>query len=478
MKIVRLGLVLLFLASFARGESDMVLIPAGTNSGRDPDFGKYALVVEEFYMDSTEVTKGLWDEVYKWAIENGYRFDNSGTGTTANHPVQQVSWYDCVKWCNARSEKGKRVPCYLLNGRPYKTGQGVLDCDYSAGGYRLPTNTEWEYAARGGLEEMRFPWGDKIKNENAHYISAHGSKNCPPYDRGDSDERAGDDPHNRNPVYAVAVKQFSPNGFGLYDMAGNSREWCDNDLFTLHRTIRDGMGATQARCGYTECVFPDYTEERLGFRSVRNGTAELKDRGLGHSEKHKQTPLEDLVFISSLDFSMDISSEDSRSEGSLRGHLFGPMAQKNKVADFENQSRVYVITLKNHSSTALHDMDVAYSVYYEQAIPGANEPAQKYSRSRTIALAHIDAGAEIKITVPAVTVSKYLAYFRTGRWASSAPADCEGSFQGIKVELRKRGTTGDVLSRSADRDIKRENDLPLYQSRNLGSYKNQEWTMN
>jgi formylglycine-generating enzyme required for sulfatase activity len=480
MKIIRQGLILLFVAGFAYGETDMVLIPAGTNSGNDPDFGKYSLAVEAFYMDSTEVTKGLWDEVYKWAIKNGYVFDNPGTGTTPNHPVQQVSWYDCAKWCNARSEKEKLAACYLLDGRPYKTGLGILDCDYRAGGYRLPTNTEWEYAARGGLEGMRFPWGEKINNENAHYVSAQGSKNCPSYDRGVYDRGAYDKRtgmYSRKPEDAVVVKQFPPNGFGLYDMAGNAREWCDNDLFTLHRTIRDGMGATRARCGYTEFVFPDYTEERLGFRSVRNGTAELKDRCLDDSEKHKQTPLEDQVFISSLDFSMDISSEDSRSDGSLGGYLSGPMAQKNKVADFENKSRFYVITLKNTSLTALHNVEVSYSVYYEQAIPGAAEPAQKYSRSRTITLARIDSGAEMKINVPAVTVSKYRAYFRVGSWVSSAPANCEGGFQGITVEIRKRGSDGDFLSRQASCDIKDEKDLPQYRSQNVGFYKDQEWSM-
>ena len=89
--------------------SGMALIPAGTNSGVDPDFGAYSLTVSSFYMDQYEVTKAKWDEVYTWAIARGYGFDNAGLGKAANHPVHTVSWYDVVKWCNARSQRGARL---------------------------------------------------------------------------------------------------------------------------------------------------------------------------------------------------------------------------------------------------------------------------------------------------------------------------------------------------------------------------------
>ena len=58
----------------------MRLIPAGMNSGTDPDFGEHSLTVAAFYMDSTEVTKAQWDVVYTWAVANGYGFDNAGSG--------------------------------------------------------------------------------------------------------------------------------------------------------------------------------------------------------------------------------------------------------------------------------------------------------------------------------------------------------------------------------------------------------------
>ena len=90
----------------------MVLIPAGVNSGTDPDFGVYSLTnASGFYMDRYEVTKALWDAVKNWNGGNGYDYgDGSGDGKAANHPVHTVNWYDCVKWCNARSQKEGRTP--------------------------------------------------------------------------------------------------------------------------------------------------------------------------------------------------------------------------------------------------------------------------------------------------------------------------------------------------------------------------------
>ena len=64
----------------------------------------HTVMVSAFYIDKYEVTKEKWDEVYNWAITNGYEFDNAGSGTAPDHPVHTVYWYYCVNWCNARSE--------------------------------------------------------------------------------------------------------------------------------------------------------------------------------------------------------------------------------------------------------------------------------------------------------------------------------------------------------------------------------------
>jgi len=81
--------------------------------------------ISGFWMDAMEVTKAKWSEVYNWAITNGYLFSNVGSGKTNNHPVHTVNWYDCVKWCNARSQKEALTPCYYIDPihfNLYKTG--------------------------------------------------------------------------------------------------------------------------------------------------------------------------------------------------------------------------------------------------------------------------------------------------------------------------------------------------------------------
>jgi formylglycine-generating enzyme required for sulfatase activity len=75
-----------------------------------------------------------------------------------------------VKWCNARSEKENLTPCYRVAGAVYKTTQNnAVVCDWSASGYRVPSEAEWEKAARGGLSGKRFPWGDTINHSYANY---------------------------------------------------------------------------------------------------------------------------------------------------------------------------------------------------------------------------------------------------------------------------------------------------------------------
>jgi formylglycine-generating enzyme required for sulfatase activity len=89
----------------------------------------------------------------------------------ANHPVHSITWYDMVKWCNARSEKDGLTPCYTLSGSVYRTSYSDdVVCNWAANGYRLPSEAEWEKAARGDLSGKRFPWGDRISQSQANYI--------------------------------------------------------------------------------------------------------------------------------------------------------------------------------------------------------------------------------------------------------------------------------------------------------------------
>ena len=238
----------------------MVEIPSGINTGTDPDFGAYSLTnAAVFYMDKYEVTKVRWDTVYNWAVTNGYSFDNAGLGKASDHPVHTVNWYDCVKWCNARSQMEGKTPCYNLS---------TWSCDFNANGYRLPTNTEWEYAARGGLRGKRFPWGDTINHNHANYF-ANGSAYS--YDTSSYTS------YTCHPSYAVGgtpytspVGSFSSNGYGLYDMSGNVREWC-NTASGSNRAARGGCWldtADYARCIVKGLRDSDYEGADIGIRAV------------------------------------------------------------------------------------------------------------------------------------------------------------------------------------------------------------------
>jgi len=102
----------------------MALIPAGSftmgncmNSGEgySDELPLHAVYVSAFYMDRYEVTKALWDEVYNWAITHSYSFEYGAQGKASTHPAQYMTWYDTVKWCNARSEKENKTPAYYTD---------------------------------------------------------------------------------------------------------------------------------------------------------------------------------------------------------------------------------------------------------------------------------------------------------------------------------------------------------------------------
>jgi formylglycine-generating enzyme required for sulfatase activity len=185
--------------------------------------------VSTFEIGKYEVTWGEWKAVRAWAVANGYT-DLAGIGGTYpdgaadNFPVCYVSWYDVVKWCNARSEKEGKTAVYLVSGAVYRSGEygpygsGVVTQKVVANGYRLPSEAEWEWAARGGVSSKGYTY------------SGSNDLNAIAWTWGNSS----------NETKAVGTK--AGNELGIYDMIGNVWEWCwdVHDLYTSYRRIRGG----------------------------------------------------------------------------------------------------------------------------------------------------------------------------------------------------------------------------------------------
>jgi len=146
---------------------------------------------------------------------NGSRFVPKTT-YDAKRPCVEVTWDGAVGYCRFLSLKEGRTPCYVF--------EETNRCNWAANGYRLPTEAEWEYAARGGVAGLRFPWGMSITHDHANY-RAYGtaytydttSYRFPTYH---PEFKTDDQP------YTAPVGSLPPNGYGLFDMIGNVWEWC------------------------------------------------------------------------------------------------------------------------------------------------------------------------------------------------------------------------------------------------------------
>jgi len=217
--------------------------PANDPSRYSNEGPQHQVTVSSFYMGKYEVTQKEYQEVMGTNPSN-FKGDNL--------PVENVSWYDAIEYCNKRSQKEGLTPAYIRNGNN-------VTWNRNANGYRLPTEAEWEYACRAGTTTA-YNTGAKISDNTGWYWDNSGRKTHP-------------------------VGQKPSNAWGLYDMHGNVFEWCwdwhggyssgsqTDPMGASSGAFRVGRGggwsASDMRSAFRSYNYPDYRYSNLGFRLVR-----------------------------------------------------------------------------------------------------------------------------------------------------------------------------------------------------------------
>ena len=233
--------------------------------------------IASFYISDHEVTRGEYKTVMGSDPSVAFAYDKDGirlTGddTVKNNPVNYISWYDALVYCNTRSINEGLTPCYEIGGKTHPSEWGAVPtandstwdaaiCDFTADGYRLPTEAEWELAARGG-ESYTYAGSNTI-GDVAWYTE--NTKNTGTRD----------------------VKTKKANGYGLYDMSGNVWEWCwdwDGSISSDTASAGPASGSNRVKRGgswllydnYARVAYrnfgdsPSYRHYDCGFRLVRN----------------------------------------------------------------------------------------------------------------------------------------------------------------------------------------------------------------
>ena len=238
---------------------------------RSSDEAQHQVTISSFYMGKYEVTQKEYKEII--GINPSYFIGD-------NLPVEQVSWYDAIEYCNKRSQKEGLTPAYAIdksrndpnNKNNTDSLKWIVTLNHSANGYRLPTEAEWEYACRAGTTTPLWT-GSNITTDQENYDGNY------PYNNNEKGEYR---------KKTTPVGSFKANPWGLYDINGNVAEWCwdwygtyskrtQNDpvgaVFGVYRVFRGGcwfFGERKLRSAYRDYANPGNYGNYLGFRVVRN----------------------------------------------------------------------------------------------------------------------------------------------------------------------------------------------------------------
>jgi len=197
---------------------NLVFVKGGTFKNTNSSYYGKNVTISGFYIGKYEVTQKEWIEVMR---------DNPSKFKGDNLPVEMVTWYDCVEYCNERSIKEGLKPYYNIdqdkkdpNNQNDNDGiKWTVIINAGANGYRLPTEAEWEYAAGGGQKSKNYTYsGGNDVDKVAWYWQNSGDTNLTGFWSWPVIER------NHDKTHSVGGKE--PDELGLYDMSGNVREWC------------------------------------------------------------------------------------------------------------------------------------------------------------------------------------------------------------------------------------------------------------
>ena len=262
-------------AAAAEVNDGLVLLPGGTVTIGSPDSERqrqadetqHQVTLSAFYVDPHEVTQKDYQAVMG-TNPSHFRGDNL--------PVEQVTWYDAINYCNKLSEAKGLTPVYQIDGT-------TVTWNRAADGYRLLTEAEWEYAARAGTQSV-FYEGGQIVADQVNFCGSY------PY-LIEENYLSHQNPEVVTSTYrqeTMPVDGLAPNSWGLYHMEGNVSEWCfdyyepyDSAQSTdpsgpTSGSLRVNRGggwndfAKHVRMAYRSVTSPDTVEQNLGFRIARN----------------------------------------------------------------------------------------------------------------------------------------------------------------------------------------------------------------